>query len=301
MKVSGFLILAALAACSSSSPSPSSPSGTPESPTNAAAERAIHRFTIGTLEAVALRDGSITMPFKQLFGDSHVDEGGELLAAAGLSRDDVHLSIQPLLVKTTDRVLLFDTGAGGALPGTGNLTAALAEAGVAPADVTDIFISHGHGDHVGGLVTKGALTYPAATIHIGAADWAAIQGAPEDKELVTAVAAKIDAFAPGARLLPEVTAVDTAGHTPGHSSYLIGTGVDQLFYLGDVAHHYIISVQRPAWSIQFDMDHAAAEKRRADVLAKLAADRTRVYGVHFPFPGIGRVDHAGDTPTWQPE
>ena len=92
----------------------------------------------------------------------------------------------------------------------------------------------------------------------------------------------------------------TIGHTPGHSSYLIGTGDARIFYLGDVAHHSVISVQQPGWSIQFDGGDAA-KTMREQTLAKLAADNTRVYGVHFPFPGIGHVVAKDGTLVWQAE
>jgi glyoxylase-like metal-dependent hydrolase (beta-lactamase superfamily II) len=99
--------------------------------------------------------------------------------------------------------------------------------------------------------------------------------------------------------LPEVIAVATQDHTPGHSSYDISSNGDHVFYLGDVAYSWVISVQRPAWSIHFDGDHAAAEAMRAKTLAKLAADHMRVYAVHFPFPGIGHIAGQGNDLSWQ--
>ena len=74
-----------------------------------------------------------------------------------------------------------------------------------------------------------------------------------------------------------------------------------MFYIGDLAHHSVISVQRPAWSIKFDGDRPAAEAMRQQTLAKLAADHTRVFAVHFPFPGVGHVVAEGQGLVWKPE
>jgi glyoxylase-like metal-dependent hydrolase (beta-lactamase superfamily II) len=286
------------AACSSSSSPPKPP-----------AEKAgrAERLQIGNLEAYALEDGQFVMPNdgKLLGLGRPPSEIADLLAAAGLPRDTIHLDIQCLLVKAGDRVILFDTGTGDApVADAGRLPRSLALAGVQPVAVTDIFISHTHGDHVGGLVTKaGALAFPAATIHMSAPEWAAFQAGTDadGRRIVAAIAPKVTPFEPGAQVLPVVKAVATPGHTPGHSSYEIGAGADKVFYLGDVAHHSVISVQRPAWSIPFDADRPAAEAMRQQTLAKLAADRTRVFAVHFPFPGVGHVAAEGDGLVWKPE
>lgn len=288
-----------LVACSSS------PSPPPvQAPADAPAAR-IHRFQIGALAAVALDDGYIEVPNdgKVVGLGRPLAETTALLRAAGLPTDTVRFDLQVLLVKGADgRVLLFDTGAGDVeWAQGGKLPRALAAAGVAPAQVTDIFISHAHPDHVGGLVTAGALAFPAAAIHMSAPEWAAAQDKPEAKALVAAIAAKVVPFEPGAQLVPEVTALATPGHTPGHSAYRVGAGSDALVYIGDTAHHSIISVQRPAWTIQFDRDAPAAEAMRQQTLAQLAADGTRVFAVHFPWPGIGHVVANGDTFAWQPE
>lgn len=292
------VVAVVLSAACTSSPSPNAP---------AATSGRAERVPIGALEAYALEDGHLVVPNDgQLLGFGRPPgEIAEVLAAAGLPRDPIRLDIQCLLVEAGDRVILFDTGTGDiSLPDTGHLPQSLALAHVAPATVTDIFISHTHGDHVGGLVTRaGALAFPAATIHMSASEWAAFQADPDadSKRLVAAIAAKVSAFEPDAQVLPIVKAVATPGHTPGHSSYEIGAAPDTLFYLGDVAHHSVISVQRPAWSIQVDFDRPAAEATRREMLAKLAAGHTRVFAGHFPFPGIGRVVAEGPGLVWKSE
>jgi glyoxylase-like metal-dependent hydrolase (beta-lactamase superfamily II) len=295
MKLVVALGLAAACAGSSSPKSPAEPSGRAQ------------RLQIGRLEAYALEDGHLVVPNDgQLLGFGRPpSETAEVLAAAGLPRDKIRLDIQCLLVRSGDRVILFDTGVGDALAAdAGHLPRSLALAHVAPGAVTDIFISHAHGDHVGGLVTKaGALAFPAATIHISAPEWAAFQRDPDDgsKRIVAAITAQVSAFEPGAQVLPLVKAVATQGHTPGHSSYEIGAETDKVFYLGDLAHHSVISVQRPAWSIQVDGDRPAAEAMRQETLAKLAAEHARVFAVHFPFPGIGQVIADRQRLVWRPE
>lgn len=287
------------AACSGSPSSTKAPVDNPGRAT---------RLSIGALEAYALWDGQLTLPNDgKGFGLGRpARETGDLLAAAGLPRDPIHLDIQCLLVKSDGHVILFDTGLGPFVDGdnAGHLLKSLALAGVQPGAVTDVFISHSHTDHVGGLITKtAALAFPAATIHLSAPEWAALQADPdkEAKQLVAAIAPKVAPFKPGAQVLPGVQAMATQGHTTGHSSYEIGDGPDRVFYLGDLAHHFVISVQRPEWSMQYDGDRAAAEAMRQQTLTKLAADGTRVFAVHFPYPGIGHVVAEGSELLWQPE
>lgn len=273
-------------------------------------------FTIGELSAIALHDGALAFPNDTtVFGIGQSPRAvAALLEAAGAPSDSLHASIQPLLVKTSDRVLLFDTGAGTNLgPGAGHLATAMAAAGIDPRSVTDIFISHAHGDHVGGLVNAaGSLVFPNATIHLSAPEWKFLTGMGSEAarnsaiarhdELVAAITPRIATFAPGSDILPGVVkAVEIAGHTPGHSGYLITSGRSSLLYIGDALHHYVVSVQRPSWLNGFDADRRTAAASRVALLERSAASGQRLYAIHLPFPGIGRVEKRGDGFVWMPE
>lgn len=266
----------------------------------------MYAFRIGPLEAVALHDGDIDVANDgKTFGigqpQSAIDA---VLASAQLPTDTLHLSIQPLLVRGDGRVMLFDTGAADAsFARAGKLPQSLQAAGVAPGDVTDVFISHLHPDHVGGLLAKdGTPAFPNAAVHLSAPEWAAMQADTGLEKLVAAIRPKAKAFTPGAELIPGVVkAVADAGHTPGHSAYEIGSGKDRLLYIGDGAHHWAISVQRPDWVVQFDQDAERGRQARRALLQRAADEQLRVYAVHFPFPGLGVIEARGDTFVWLPE
>lgn len=258
-------------------------------------------FTIGSLQAASLKDAAFSPANdnRTLAINQTKAEVDALLTAAGLATDVLQLSVQPLIVRTPDRVLLFDAGTGP----TGMLSASMATAGVEPAAVTDIFISHSHGDHVNGLAgAGGALAFPNAAIHISANEWAAMQANSQLASLVTTISPRVATFAPGADLVPgTVVAVDIQGHTPGHSGYLISSGPASLLYIGDTMHHSVISVQRPDWTIAFDGDAPLAQESRKALLASAAASGQLVYAVHFSFPGRGKFENRDGTFVWVAE
>lgn len=293
-----------LAACSPKSEAPKEPAQETAAPAPTAQAPA-GSFSIGELSAIALRDGAFEFPNdNKIFGVSKTPEDvAAVLIAAGLPTDKLGVSLQPLLVKSADRVLLFDTGAGTNFgPAGGQLMKSFADAGIEPASVTDIFISHPHGDHIGGLLNAGALAFPNATVHMGAADWEFLKAGANNAALATALTPKIDAFAPGAELIPGVVkAMDFHGHTPGHSGYLIGSAGNTLLYIGDSMHHSIISVQKPEWTVAFDTDAPTGQKNRTDVITKSAESGQRIYAVHFPYPGVGKFERRGDGFVWAPE
>ena len=303
------LACALLSGCSEPQPAATATT-TPAPPASGATPTASHpdvfRFRIGTLDAAALKDGDIDAANDgKTFGVGQpTEQVAALLAAAGQPSDVLHLSIQPLLVRSGTRILLFDTGAADAsFARAGRLPATLRAAGVEPSQVSDVFISHRHPDHVGGLLTReGALAFPNATIHLTAPEWEALKQDRDAAALVAAITPKVAAFQPGAALLPGVvTAVPVDGHTPGHSAYEIASGDERLLYIGDSAHHFVVSVQRPEWTVQYDENAPLAQPSRRALLQRAADDNLRIYAVHFPFPGLGHINAQGDSFVWQPE
>ena len=316
-----FVAVFALAACSPKADAPKEAAAVPApapaaEPAPAPKVENSKALMVGDLQAMAVRDGFVEFPNdNKVFGVGKTPEDvAALLSGAGLPTDKLHLDVDPLLVQMVDRVLLFDTGAGSNFgPNAGQLLANLTAAGTDPKSVTDIFISHVHGDHVGGLVdANGALNFPNAKIHIAKAEWKFLEGLGAEKAknigvsnydaLVAGMKPKVDAFAPGSELVKgTVKAVDIKGHTPGHSGYLITQGPDSLLYVGDSMHHSIVSVQKADWPMNFDGDQATGAKSRAALIADSAAKRQRIYAVHFPFPGVGKFEKQGEGFVWVAE
>ena len=308
----------ALTACSKTADEPKEATAVPvpapvaETPPAPASEN-VKAFMIGELSAMALRDGGMELPNdNKVFGVGRTpEEVAAVLSAAGLPTDKLALTIQPLLVKTSDRVMLFDTGAGTNFgPGSGKLLGSMAEAGVDPQSVTDIFISHAHGDHIGGLLKPDlTLAFPNAAVHMSKPEWKFMSGLTAEQakgmgienyaERIAAVKPKVVGFVPDSELVPgTVKAVEIKGHTPGHSGYLITSRAASLLYVGDSMHHFVVSVQKPEWTIAFDGDAPTAQKSRAELIASSAANGQRIYAVHFPFPGIGTFEKRGEGFAW---
>lgn len=258
-------------------------------------------FAVGGLKAFALRDAdNVVDNDGKTFGVGHSPaEVAAVLRKAGASEAQIRLSVDALLVEGNGRVMLFDTGLGPGFQGV--LIASLAKAGVRPAEVTDVFITHSHRDHVGGLVgPDGAPAFPHAVVHMSAREWAWMKSQPQNAALVQAISGQVKPFEPGSDLAPGVRAVALYGHTPGHVGYQIRSGGARLLDFGDIAHSSVISLAKPDWTVEYDQDAAQGKATRKATLAELAQSGELAFGPHMPFPGVGHVVASGDGYVWKP-
>jgi glyoxylase-like metal-dependent hydrolase (beta-lactamase superfamily II) len=263
--------------------------------TFAPSEPAARSFHVGAFEVTSLIDNlGVFKNDASVFGAyTPPSEVSKVLAAAGAPTDTLTFNVGALLVRTPGHVVLFDTGLGPSLHGM--LIQSLAKAGVTPDQVSDIFITHSHFDHLGGVVdVAGKPAFPNAVIRMSANEWASLQAQAQSKALVTAIA-------PGQAVLPGITPIALYGHTPGHVVYQISSGGKTLVDIGDTAHNAVVSLARPDWPIAFDADKAQGAKQRRAELKTLADSHTLIFAPHFPFPSVGHVVAVGDGFAFKPE
>jgi glyoxylase-like metal-dependent hydrolase (beta-lactamase superfamily II) len=218
--------------------------------------------------------------------------------------------VNAFLVNTGSKLVLVDTGTG-ALggPTLGGIVNNLKAAGYQPEQVDEIYITHMHFDHVGGLMSGDKLTFPNAVVRADQHDadfWlsqANLDKAPEamkgffkgaQASLNPYVAAgKFKSFNGDTDLVPGVKAMSTYGHTAGHTVYAVESKGQKLVLWGDLMHVPAVQFQHPEVTIQFDTDSKAAAKERKKAFADAAKQGYLVGVAHLPFPGLGHLRSEG--------
>ena len=292
------------------------------SPAHAAAPMAktsapgYYRMMLGDFEVTALSDGTHTLDVDQLLDQTKAATIKQSLKAA----DQPHAyewSFNGYLVNTGSKLVLIDTGAGTFMGSDlGKLAARIKAAGYTPEQVDEIYITHMHPDHVGGLVADGKAAFPNATVRAGKGDadfW--LSKAQEEKAPAAARESfdnaqkalepyvKAGHFKPitaDAELVPGIRSLNLNGHTPGHTGYVVESKGQKLLVWGDTLHVQNVQFAHPDVSITFDNDIPVAEKSRERILADAAKGGYLVAGAHMAFPGIGHVAVDGKGYRWLP-
>lgn len=273
-----------------------------------------YRFNHGSMQATVVSDGPLPLgdPSGAFLGASK-EEIGKLLTDNFLSPTNAVLEQNILVINTGDKLVLFDTGMGSSPmfgPTTGKMMASLKAAGIDPKDIDAVVATHGHCDHVWGIMgDDGKPNFPNAQVYISQADfdfWT------DEKKLEVKDPAFMKPFVEGARknllpvrdrivfvkdgqeFLPGIQAISAPGHTVGHTVFMITSDGKSLCNIGDLTHHQILLVEKPRFEFAYDTDPKQSVNSRVRILEMLASQKIPLVAYHFPWPGHGHIAKQGD-------
>jgi len=274
----------------------------------------VYRFKLGSFEVTNILDGYVQGNGPHpTYGNNQTPEAVQAYAKSqGLHPTKMEAVYVNTLVNTGKELVLFDAGnAKGRMPTAGKLAELFASAGYKPEQVDVVVITHGHPDHVGGLMDGGKPVYPNARYIFPEVEfdyWKKGDNIPEarkaTRDLFMQAAVPFGekaTFLKGeGEVVSGIRSVPAHGHSPGQMAYHIESDGQRLLNWGDVANHYIMSVQQPEWHVAFDQDKDMGVATRKRIFDMVSNDKIPVVGYHMPFPALGFVEKAGASYRWVP-
>jgi glyoxylase-like metal-dependent hydrolase (beta-lactamase superfamily II) len=259
---------------------------------------------------ITVNDGFFARPLEGFVRNAPLAEVQAVLRDAFLPQDRLVIPFTVTFLDTGRDLVVFDSGNGVTPPGAtnGRMIANMRAAGIDPARVTRVVMSHFHGDHVNGLLNAdGLAAFPNAEVIVPEAEiawWGDTTNetrSPEGQRATFAnsarrlapYAARMRRIGPDSEVIPGVRSVAAYGHTPGHTCYHVADGAEQMMFVADTTNRPELLARRPDFHIVFDFDAVAAEATRRRIYDRVATDRIRITGYHLPFPANGYLAKEG--------
>jgi len=284
----------------------------------------VYRFHIGDIEAFSISDGhSLIRPaMGMMHPESDRPQMQEVMEKNFERLDGIPLYVNILVLRKGKEVAVFDAGFGKwPNPNWGWFFDALQSVGIQRGDVTAAFLSHAHVDHIAGFVTDDAITFPNAQFYCTQEEldfWfspepdfskskrnkAELPGLTRDNRK------RFEILKPVTQMLKDGSTVWggdiklelAPGHTAGHAIFHIQSKGEKLLHIMDLVHHHLLMFANVNWTIAFDHDPELAVVTRKKVYARVMQEKTRLYGFHLPWPGLGHLgQRAADSYLWIPE
>jgi len=272
----------------------------------------LYKYKVGSVEVTALYDGIWKKPHDPAFiKNASVDDTKAALAKAGMTTEYMPIPLTVIVLQIGDRLIMVDSGSGigqwqpTAVDLPGNMNAA----GIDPAKISTILISHFHPDHIFGLMQKGtnAPVYPNAELVVNATEykwWTEAGRVEKLPEARKPLGKRIQSVFPSwenfrlvegeKEVAPGIRLVNAPGHTPGHSAFLLASGNKQLMISNDTAYVPALLAPHPEWQGAYDQDGPLAVETRRKLIDRVIADNISICGAHFPFPGAGSFAKDGN-------
>jgi len=278
------------------------------------------KLRLNDLEIYIVSDGRIRLDNPQPVFAPAIDPADvkNMLNEIYLDDDGLDCAINVMLIKKDNRIILIDTGSGYHFgESSGWLLDNLEAVGIKAAQVTDVFITHAHIDHIGGIVSKsGNLIYPNARHYIaekeynfwmsGHPDFSKSKNTENPKDSVdlaqvvlSTIKEKLELFHAGDVLFSCIRTVLAAGHTPGHTVFTVFSGDKSIKHIVDTIHTPLL-IARPEWGTQWDVDFEKGVDTRKRILEDSYTNRVLVMTSHLPWPGLGHIGKNESAYEWLP-
>jgi glyoxylase-like metal-dependent hydrolase (beta-lactamase superfamily II) len=269
------------------------------------AGKGVYKYRVGSVEVTALYDGIWKKPHDPAFiKNASVDDTKAALAKAAMTTNYMPIPLTVIVLKVGEKLIMVDSGSGVGQwqPTAVDLPGNMKAAGIDPAKISTILISHFHPDHIFGLMEKGtnAPIYPNAELVVNATEYkwwtepGRVEKLPEArKPLGTRIQNVFPTWknfklVEGEReVAPGIRLVNAPGHTPGHSAFFVDSGNQQLMISNDTAYVPALLAPHPEWQGAYDQDGPLAVETRRKLIDRVIADKIAICGAHFPFPGAG--------------
>lgn len=262
---------------------------------------AIFHFNFGDFKCITFVEHTREVQAEKVFDSVPEDERNSVLKEFGIG-DTFRVGYNVLLIDTGNEKILIDTGLG-----QGALIEGLAEEGITSDAINHIIITHGHGDHIGGIIDENNnLMFPNAHYWIGKTEW---ESWADLKNRYADLCARVQGAIPVASIsfldsesefMAGFCPMFLPGHCIGMMGVLIESAGERLIHIADVMHHPL-QVKYPDWCVGFDEDKPTARQTRRNVWDRAADENLLVVSYHVWKNGRGHVVADGDSWTWQAE
>jgi glyoxylase-like metal-dependent hydrolase (beta-lactamase superfamily II) len=266
------------------------------------------RMMLGDFEVTAISDGTVDLPVDTLLQGTKPAAVNAVLAKSFL-KSPLETSDNAFLINTGSKLVLIDTGAGSLFgPTLGKFLTNLKAAGYQPEQIDEVYITHMHADHVGGLAANAQRTFPNAIVRAQKQEsdfWLSQANLDKNPKMADyfkgamgalnpyVSAGKFQPFEGDTELTPGISTHSGKGHTPGHATYVVQSKGQKLVLVGDLVHVAAVQMAHPEITISFDSDQKAAAAARRQAFDAAAQGGYLIGGAHLQFPGLGHLRKDG--------
>ena len=267
----------------------------------------ISTTAVGTVNVTTLRDGERTLPPEAL---KNLSDGDIQKINSDENQSFTFTNFNACVIQNGKQNLLVDTGCGSLFgPTCGFILDALDELGLAPDNITDIFITHLHPDHIGGCIDEdGSAVFKNANFkileeeysfwtskefgsdEINGRDWSSLA-----KNVVSTYDAQLEVLTSNKDIISGVSTVPLPGHTPGHAGFRVDDGNQSMFHMGDILHVPNLQLKDPNISTLFDVDPESALNSRKYALDMASSDNLLCTSGHMVEPKFVHLEKRGSS------